>query len=278
MNGDRAVGVTGNLIDAHAKEVGSFDVWAKRVVLACGAAHSPLVLWASGLSNPHLGKHLTLHPGFRVIAAFDEPVRGWDGALQSAYSDTFEEDHITLMSVFVPPFAVAAGVPGVGSEFTRRAKNLDKLAMFGGLIHDDGGGRVWNAPFGREPIMTYRMSPKDRALIPEIIRRLAQPFLEAGANELYLPILGSEPVNRDKFASFDLETVSPQRYECSSQHPLGTVRMGTSKRHSVVDDHGRVWGTRGLHVVDGGILPTSLGVNPQWTIMAMARRLATMMV
>lgn len=277
MNGDRAVGVRGKLIDENSREVGGLAVHAKRVILACGAAHTPLVLWATGIRNNQIGRNLTLHPAFRVIARFDEEVRGWDGALQSAFCDTFEEDGITLISVFVPPFAVAAGVPGVGEPFVSRARDLDKLAMFGGLIHDDGGGRIWRSPFGREPIMTYRMSAKDRALIPSVIRKVAQPFVEAGATELFLPVLGSDPISCDELDGFDLEHVAPQRFECSSQHPLGTTRMGTDKRHSVVDDRGRVWGTRGLHIVDGGILPTSLGVNPQWTIMTMAHRLASMM-
>lgn len=278
MNGDRAVGVRGKLIDAQANVRGAFTVNASRVVVACGAAHTPLVLWASGIRSKALGRNLTLHPSFRVLARFDDEVRGWEGALQSAYSDTFEDEGITLMSVFVPPFAVAAGVPGLGDAFTERVSDLGHLAMFGGLLHDDGGGRIWRNPFGREPIMTYRMARKDRELMPRIVKRLAEGFAAAGAREIYLPILGHDPIVPDDLATLDISDVPPQRYECSSQHPLGSVRMGVDRRSSVVDDHGRVWGTRGLFVVDGGILPTSLGVNPQWTVMAMARRLATLMI
>jgi len=39
--------------------------------------------------SPHLGRHLTLHPSFRLMARFDERVEGWKGALQSAFSDAF---------------------------------------------------------------------------------------------------------------------------------------------------------------------------------------------
>jgi choline dehydrogenase-like flavoprotein len=42
----------------------------------------------------------------------------------------------------------------------------------------------------------------------------------------------------------------------------------------VVDPWGKVWDTEGLYVADGSILPSSLGVNPQLTIMMAATRIA----
>ena len=50
--------------------------------------------------------------------------------------------------------------------------------------------------------------------------------------------------------------------------------MGLSPDDAVVDEQGQVFGLRELFVVDSSILPTSLGVNPQVTVMAMATRLA----
>jgi choline dehydrogenase-like flavoprotein len=42
----------------------------------------------------------------------------------------------------------------------------------------------------------------------------------------------------------------------------------------VVDPDGRVWDTQDLYVADGSVLPTSLGVNPQLSIMTVATRIA----
>jgi choline dehydrogenase-like flavoprotein len=126
--------------------------------------------------------------------------------------------------------------------------------------------------------MLYRMDPRDRAAIPLIVRKLGESFLEAGARELYLPILGHAPVDADAFRRLDLERVPARRYECSSQHPLGTCRMGATPETSVVDERGRAWDVEGLYVVDGSVLPTSLGVNPQLTIMTMALRLSRLML
>lgn len=57
-------------------------------------------------------------------------------------------------------------------------------------------------------------------------------------------------------------------------HPLGGCPMADDPEHGVVDDMGRVHGHPGLYVLDGSIVPTSLGVNPSKTIAALAERAA----
>jgi len=57
-------------------------------------------------------------------------------------------------------------------------------------------------------------------------------------------------------------------------HPLGGCIMGESIGSGVVDENGEVFGHKGLFVVDGSIIPTSLGPNPSLTIAAMAERIA----
>ncbi len=271
----RAVGVRGRLLDGPGGGPGHrLQVRARRVVLAAGAWHDPLLLQRSGLHRGlPVGEHLTLHPAFRMMARFDEPVRGWAGALQAAYSKAFEREGITLVGLFIPPGVQAATIPGVGPDFARRAAQLDHYAIFGGLIHDEGGGRVRRGP-GREPLVTYRMSRRDRARVPRVIRILADTFFAAGAKECYLPVLGLEPVTPDRMPHLPLETLHGSRFECASQHPLGSCRMGISPDHSVVDADGRHWFVDGLYVADGSVLPTSLGVNPQLGIMTVATRIA----
>lgn len=62
-------------------------------------------------------------------------------------------------------------------------------------------------------------------------------------------------------------------------HPLGGCPMSDDPAQGVVDDVGRVYSTRpgethhdGLYVVDGAILPRSVGINPLLTITAVAER------
>ena len=71
-------------------------------------------------------------------------------------------------------------------------------------------------------------------------------------------------------------------------HPLGGCAIGADSQRGVVDEYGRVFdpGSRsgpggtypGLLVLDGSILPSSLGVNPALTIAAIAQRAARRLV
>lgn len=53
-------------------------------------------------------------------------------------------------------------------------------------------------------------------------------------------------------------------------HGQGGCIMGSGPETSVVDPTGEVWGHPGLFVIDGSILPSSVGVNPSHTISALA--------
>ena len=70
------------------------------------------------------------------------------------------------------------------------------------------------------------------------------------------------------------ERARPRDLKLMAFHPLGTARADADPARGVVDPDLRVHGIDGLHVADGSFVPSSLGVNPQLTIMALATRLA----
>ena len=57
-------------------------------------------------------------------------------------------------------------------------------------------------------------------------------------------------------------------------HPLGTCGFGPDDATFPLDTDLRVRGRRGLYVADGSVMPSSLAVNPQLAIMALATRCA----
>jgi len=64
------------------------------------------------------------------------------------------------------------------------------------------------------------------------------------------------------------------RYGAYGGHHLGTARMGTDPRTSVVDENCRIHGLDNLYVAGGAVFPTSSQANPTLTIVALAVRLA----
>ncbi|MGE3711736.1 MAG: GMC family oxidoreductase N-terminal domain-containing protein [Hyphomicrobiaceae bacterium] len=71
-------------------------------------------------------------------------------------------------------------------------------------------------------------------------------------------------------------------HQPATAHPLGGCGMGADRGSGVVDHRGRVFdgssaaGASGIHsglyVIDGAVIPRSLGVNPLFTITALAER------
>ena len=60
----------------------------------------------------------------------------------------------------------------------------------------------------------------------------------------------------------------------ATAHILGGAVLGPDPSVAVVDPEHRVFGYEGLRVMDGSVVPENVGVNPSWTITAMAERAA----
>ena len=58
----------------------------------------------------------------------------------------------------------------------------------------------------------------------------------------------------------------------ATAHILGGAVLGPDADSGVVDPDHRVFGYEGLRVMDGSVVPENVGVNPSWTITALAER------
>ncbi|HEV2271002.1 MAG TPA: GMC family oxidoreductase [Steroidobacteraceae bacterium] len=88
----------------------------------------------------------------------------------------------------------------------------------------------------------------------------------------------AEDIRSSGVGKFDCDPQSIEReilhYGAYGGHHLGTARMGTDLRTSVVDPNCRVHGIRNLYIAGGAVFPTSSQANPTLTIVALAMRLA----
>jgi len=298
----RVVGVEARIEgrDDTAGEPRRLVVRAPQVVVAAGALRSPAVLLASGLDHPAIGRHLRLHPVPVIAGIFDEPIDMWLGTMQAARSLEFVagdggRNGYAIESAPGHPGLIALALPWEGTD--AHADLLGRIRHVGPLIaitRDGGEGRV--RPTGAGGVrIDYRLDERGVATMRHALVSMARLARAAGARSMLAAGTpprwhGREPLGpgqddraflafEDALRRFDF---GPNRGAVFSAHQLGTVRMGADAADHACDPAGRVRaGPRprdgvigGLYVADGSLFPTGLGVNPQITIMALARRVA----
>jgi choline dehydrogenase-like flavoprotein len=248
------------------------EVRAAQVVLAAGTIHTPPLLARSGLGDGSgaLGRNLVVHPATAAFALMDEVVDMARGVPQSFYVDEFASQGIMFESVAGPPSYVALSLPLTGARHAAAMARYRQLAQFGLMVSDGPGGYVHvdrlrgSRVGGSGPLIHYDLADADVAKFRVGLARLRELFEAAGAREVYLPLAsGLAP-----------EQARARDLKLMAFHPLGTARADADPARGVLDPDLGVHGATGVHVADGSVMPSSLGVNPQLTIMALATRLA----
>ncbi|HEY2516058.1 MAG TPA: GMC family oxidoreductase [Polyangiaceae bacterium] len=266
----RARGVHGTLGNGRR-----FRVKADAVIVAGGSLMTPLLLARGGLvKSPMLGRNLSIHPATKVMAVFDETIDMSRGIPQGYAIDSFAEEGIMFEGASTPLDVTAIAVPWAGRRFMDLMEGYKNVATFGFMIKDSSRGSVRRGP-GGGPLLTYNMNAEDARKMQRGLSILCEVFLAAGARRVLPFVAGFDEVrNATDLAKLRRAKLSPSDVEVTAFHPLGTCRIGSHRKESVLDPDHEVHGIERLYVADGSTVPTSLGVNPQMTIMAMALRVA----
>lgn len=261
----RAVGVSGR----------GFEIRADAVVLAAGALGTPELLMAQGLVNGSraVGRNLRVHPVSWVGAYFEQPVRGWEGVMQSWSVDAFSDRRLFLEAT-ATPVAFGAHVGGVGAELQERIVRYEHLAVIGVHLSERATGRVTLDRRGRLRIR-HHLCANDAQALRFGIARAAEIHVAAGAREVYPQLAHLDAVSADEVDRIERTRVRSAQLRLEAFHPMGTARMDADPRRGVVAASGEAHDLPGLYVADSSIFPTSPGVNPMLTIMACARRVAS---
>jgi choline dehydrogenase-like flavoprotein len=270
--GTRAVGVRGKLLDEDGRPRCRFQAHAPLVVLAAGARHTPGILKRSWLGARMIGRGLHTHPNAKVVGVFEERIDPWIGTHQAFHVHHFLDEGVLIGYAAVPPGFLAMGIPGLGAEHARRMRQYNHMLTAATLVEDRSEGRVVLGPDG-QPYMLFSLSQRDVQTVHRGVALTAELLFAAGAREVLLPFADLPSIEtREQIKRIAERPLVARTIELMTVHIMGTARMATDARMGATDPVGGVFGTDGLVVGDASLLPSSIGVNPQESIMALALR------
>ena len=260
-----------------------FIIEAPVVIVSASAINSPVLLLKSNLANNsgEIGKNLTFHLTSAVLGVFDQVMYGAGGIPQSAMSDEFlNKNHdgggFWLEAVPIYPTLAALALPGFGSTHRELLHHYPHIGATIILVKEiDSSGQVTVNDHGRASI-SYALREKDLGYLKQGVAVAARVQFAVGAKRVMTLHARLTEFNSPTEIDTTLATSEWGMNEIGlySAHPLGTCRMGNDPKKSVVDEHCQTHDVKGLFVIDGSVTPTSLGVNPQITILAIAEKSA----
>jgi choline dehydrogenase-like flavoprotein len=274
----------GRVQAVHAKRAGqAVVVQAKVTVLSAGALGSPAILLRSGLNdNGRVGKRTFLHPVVAMVGRYADTIAPYYGAPQSVGSHQFIDRGSDKVGFFfetapLQPMLAASAFHLFGRTHHAFMRELPNVAGFlalhvDGLLAGDEGGTVRLHDDGRIQL-DYPVGPHLQEAFRASMRALAQVHLAAGAEVVHS--LHAEAVairTKNDLAKLDAVSYGALEHAIFSAHQMGGCVMGPRPEASVVDADLRHHQLKNLFVVDGSVLPTSLGVNPSETVYALAHR------
>lgn len=264
LAGRRVAEIRASWLDPRTDEpAGTVVVRAPKVVISAGPIGTPRLLLRNGLSAGPVGEGLKIHPTCGVVGRFEEEVRPWTGVSQGYYVDCFDRGFL-LQTFNMPPDQVYTGMQVPNEVALELLADLRHLAFAGVVAHDeDSTGRVG------EGSLEYWLGERDRRVLLDGMRQAARVFFAAGAKAAIPGARGLSPIERvEDVDAVITDDIAAWQIGLYAAHPMGTCRMGPEPRTAVVDPAGKVHGIENAWIADASVFPTSLGVNPQVTVMA----------
>jgi choline dehydrogenase-like flavoprotein len=245
----------------------------KDLFVCAGAVQTPLLLRRSRLTQ-NIGDSLRLHPMVRVAARFPDSFNdpAWGVPVQQV--DEFKPN-LTLGCSHSSLPHVALWLAGQVADKRAKLRTWENMAVFYVAAVGTGTGTIRPLPFIDEPLVRLKVTDTDLALMGEGLHRLGQLLFAAGASEIYSPLDGG-PTITDAAGLRDLRCgVRHGGINVTTIHLFSSCPMGEDARVCATDSFGQLRGLSNVWLNDSSILPLSPAVNPQGTVMAVARRNVT---
>jgi choline dehydrogenase-like flavoprotein len=262
-------------------------VRAREFVLSAGAVHttalllrSPGVMSAAG--GLPFGRRFFVNVASPVLGFYDTCIHPRPALqLTHYYYPRDPADAFLIEDLYNPPGQSALVMPGYGDLHARRMRRYASTALVGAVVPTSSYGTIAIDAAGR-PVISVPLDEEigrfrtALAFVAEAMLRGAQGVqptsVIAGSNAGGFEMRDDDDVDRFKrwFVRFD-------QVALSTGHPQGGSAMSDDPAIGVVGGDFRVRGFANLRVCDGSLFPLAAGVNPQWTIMALAHHCGNVM-
>jgi choline dehydrogenase-like flavoprotein len=270
-------GVEGSFIDSTGAKKYNIRVNAKVVIISAGAIASSQLLLKNRIAEGKTGKGLSLHPAPFLLGRFKDKINAYDG-IPMAYTchefgvtNGMSEGGFLIESIFLPIFQFSMGLPTFLEYHQKFMEDFTHYTMAGVMIRDESNGTISLTENGN-PRVHYVLSQKDIKNISNGLKTLAEMWFDVGAEQVISGHRDVTLLNRKEDIQTLVQAVetNPDALQVASAHPQGGNRMGEDVENCVVDSKCKVHGFKNLYICDASVFPTSLGVNPQVTVMAIA--------
>ena len=259
-------------------------VKAHVVVMACNGVGTPRILlnsksaaYPDGLANSSglVGRNLMFHPYASILGVFEEEMDGYRGPHNIFRSQEFYETDPQRNFARGYTFEIYRGQGPVTTALT----GLLRGRIPWGEGHHEAFRKLYNRIAGMVAICEDLPEEDNRVTLDAELTdtdgipapRISYTLSENSIRMMDHAIAKASEVLRAAGA-VDIMSQAPISY--GGWHLMGTARMGTDPKRSVVNSWGRSHDVKNLFVVDGSIFVTSAGVNPTRTIQALALYIA----
>jgi choline dehydrogenase-like flavoprotein len=262
---------------AKLREGPRVRVTADRYVLSAGAVGSSyLLLRSHAATGLPVGRRLCFNMGAPLTAEFEDVQQAYAG-LQISHYGIPRDNGFVFETWFNPPVAQALNMPGWFEQHFENMRRYPYLGAVGVLVGTEGNARVKQALTGG-PGIDYTPAKRDLTTLARGLRMLGEILFAGGAQRVMVNSWGYEELtNRGQLEWIDQIALEPGYLALGTGHPQGGNAMSRDPRKGVVGPDFRVHGYDNLYIADASVIPSSLTVNPQLTVMGLAHHAAQQM-
>ncbi len=258
-------------IDCSLSDGRSLRVAANTIVVSGGALASSLLLQRSGVGGRLVGRNVSFNVGAALTAEFDEQLNSYDGLQITHGYRPAGEDQLILESWFNPVGAQALLMPGWFSDHFRNMRRYTHLSCIGVVVGSQSNARVRPGLFGGGMKLEYEPTEADLKLMIKGTKLAARIHFASGAQRVMpMTFRSTSYSSLEQVDELDELVRDNTDIGLHTSHPQGGNAVSKDPAKGVVDERFRVHGMENVYVCDASVFPSSVTVNPQLTVMALA--------